>query len=215
MPAVQLENITVRFNAKTVLNQFSLRVQPGEKVTLTGRSGVGKSTVLRCILGFIVPDEGAVYIHDERLNKDTVWKLRRRIAYVAQEPLLGGGTVDAVLKRPFSYKANANLRANLSRIPELFDRLLLDQRLLAEDVNKLSGGEKQRVALLSALLLDRRIFLLDEVTSALDQESKDAVEDFFRSANELTVLSVSHGAERSCFTDHIIAFQEPSGENSQ
>ncbi len=204
MPAIQLDAVTVRFNDKTVLERFSMSVEPGQKVTLTGRSGAGKSTVLRCILGFVVPDEGVITVGGERLTGATVWKIRRRLAYVAQEPLLGSGTVNEILKRPFSYKANVHLRDNLSRLPELFDRFCLEKRLLDENVNRLSGGEKQRVAIISALLLDRSIFLLDEVTSALDPESRQIVVDYFCSNGAYTVVSVSHEAERSCFTDQII-----------
>jgi ABC-type multidrug transport system ATPase subunit len=204
MPAIQLDTVTVRFSNKTVFERFSMTVEPGEKVTLTGRSGAGKSTVLRCILGFVVPDEGVITITGERLTGATVWKLRRQLAYVAQEPLLGSGTVNEILKRPFSYKANAHLRNNLLRIPELFYRFCLEKRLLDEDVKKLSGGEKQRVAIINALLLDRKIFLLDEMTSALDRESKRVVVDYFCSNGAYTVVAVSHEAEESPFADQII-----------
>ncbi|MCX5770730.1 MAG: ATP-binding cassette domain-containing protein [Candidatus Hydrogenedentes bacterium] len=61
-PAVRLDRVTLRFGGKTVLRRLSFEVAPGQKITLTGRSGSGKTSILRCILGFTIPDEGAVYI---------------------------------------------------------------------------------------------------------------------------------------------------------
>ena len=183
---------------------FSLSLGPGEKVLLTGPSGCGKSTVLRCFLGFVVPDAGSVSIDDTEMTADTVWRLRQHVAYVAQEPDLGTGTAAQAIERPFHYRANAGLRRNLERIPELFERFHLGRELLHKDVGALSGGEKQRIALVSAILLDRRIFLLDEVTSALDRVSKQAVADYFRSREDATMLIVAHDPEVFSFVREVI-----------
>ena len=203
-PAIKIEDLTVRFDGRTILSHFQLDLAPGAKATLTGRSGSGKSTVLRCILGFAVPDEGSIHIRGERLTDESVWHLRTGLAYVAQEPDLGTGRVSEIIERPFEYRANAPLRDNLSRTPELFDRFLLSPGLLDSDIAKLSGGEKQRVAIISSILLGRSIFLLDEATSALDKIATRAMADFFRSSGDLTVLTVSHDPGKFGFPDHII-----------
>jgi len=201
-PAVRLDGITLRFGGKTILHQFSLEVAPGQKITLTGRSGSGKTSILRCILGFTVPDEGAVFIDGERLTEASVWSLRAKLAYVAQEPDLGPGTVMEILERPFQYRANRALRKNLDWTPQLFERFMLTRDLINQPVTELSGGEKQRVALISSILLGRRIFLLDEVTSALDRAAKEAVLEYFRPRDDLTVISVSHDTQS--FNDRVI-----------
>ena len=210
-PAVYLEKLTLRFGGKTVLSGFSLEVASGEKITLTGRSGAGKTSVLRCILGFTLPDEGAVYIEGERLTDVSVWSLRAKLAYVAQEPDLGAGTVKDILERPFHYRVNRLFRKNLERTPELLERFMLGPGVLNQPITELSGGEKQRVALISSILLDRRIFLLDEVTSALDSAAKGAVLDFFRPRDDLTVISVSHDTQS--FNDRIVDITA-AGESS-
>ncbi len=210
-PAIQIDNLAIRYDGKTLLSDFSLRLESGQKVTLSGRSGSGKSTVLRCILGFVIPDEGAIYINGERLTGSSVWTLRQQIAYVAQEPLLGSGSVREILERPFTYRANAKKRENLSRIPELFDRFTLPGDLIHKNIELLSGGEKQRVAIISAELLDRRIFLLDEASSALDRISKQAVNEFFCDRRDLSVLSVSHEPEQFFCTDRIFELSPGSG----
>jgi ABC-type bacteriocin/lantibiotic exporter with double-glycine peptidase domain len=194
-PAIALESATVRLGGRTVLDSFSFSLAPGEKVTLTGRSGAGKSTVLRTILGFVEPASGRVLIEGEPLDAASVWRLRRRLAYVAQESDLGEGTVREVIERPFSYNANQHLRSRIDDAGALFDEFLLPKSILDEEMTTLSGGEKQRVAVIIAALLDRRIFLLDEPSSALDAASRDAVAAYFRTRGELTVLAVAHDAD--------------------
>lgn len=202
--ALDIDNLTVRFGPRPVIQGFSLTLAPGEKATLTGPSGSGKSTILRCVLGFVVPERGVISIDGERLTVATVWPLRRKLAYVAQEPDLGEGRVQDILERPFSYRANTALRANLDQAPALFERFLLPAALTRDDIATLSGGEKQRVAIVSALLLERAIFLLDEAASALDAASKQAVADFFRAREDLTVLSVAHDTQGFALSKKII-----------
>lgn len=202
--ALEARELEVRFGGQTVLHGFSVSLGPGEKALLTGPSGCGKSTVLRCFLGFVVPNAGSVSIEGTVLTAETVWRLRQRVAYVGQEPDLGTGTAGQAIERPFHYRSNASLRRNLDRIPELFERFHLDRSLLHKDVGSLSGGEKQRIALVSAILLDRRIFLLDEITSALDKVSKRAIADYFQSREDATALIVAHDPEVFSFVRRVI-----------
>jgi ABC-type iron transport system FetAB ATPase subunit len=202
--ALEARDLEIRFGGQVVLRGFSLSLDAGEKALLTGPSGCGKSTVLRCFLGFAVPDAGSIYIDGTELTPDTVWRLRQYVAYVGQEPDLGTGTAAQAVERPFHYRANAHLHRNLERLPELFARFNLAHELLHKDVGALSGGEKQRIALVSAILLDRRIFLLDEITSALDKASKQSVADYFRSRDDATALIVAHDPEVFSFVRHII-----------
>lgn len=205
---IEIKDATVRFAGRTVLAGFSISLRPGAKALLTGPSGSGKSTVLRCLLGFVTPETGSVHIQGTPLTPETVWSLRRHLAYVGQEPDLGPGTVSQILERPFHYRANAALKDNVQRVPALFERFRLDLHLLEKEAGDLSGGEKQRVALIAALLLDRRIFLLDEVTSALDPASRDAVIDHFRSRDDLTALFVAHDSDIFSFVDQVVSVQQ-------
>ena len=203
-PALEAIDLAIRYGGQTVLHEFSLAVKAGEKVLLTGPSGCGKSTVLRCFLGFAVPDAGSIHVEGTPLTAETVWRLRHRLAYVAQEPDLGTGTAIGAIERPFHYRANASRRRNMQRLPELLERFGLPEDLLHKDVTALSGGEKQRVALVSAILLDRRIFLLDEITSALDKASKQVVSEYFRSHKDASVLIVAHDPEALAFADRVV-----------
>ncbi len=207
--AVEIDRVGVRYDGRWVLRGLSLQLARGEKVTLTGPSGAGKSTVLRCVLGLVVPQEGSVRVFGRPIDEHQVWEVRRQLAYVAQEPDLGPGTVREVLERPFLYRANVALRGNLERTGEFLERFCLPAALLGKETATLSGGEKQRIALISAILLDRPVVLLDEASSALDRESKRAVAGYFQEMRNLTVLSVSHDSEWQAFSERVIHLSRP------
>ncbi len=207
-PAIEVNGLEVTFDSQWVLKNFSLALVPGEKVTLTGPSGSGKSTVLKCLLGLVTPDAGSIKIHGQPLNSHNIWKIRQQLAYVAQEPDLGTGTVSDIIEKPFGYKANLHLRDNLNLLPEIMNKFNLPQSLLAKKISILSGGEKQRIALVTAILLDRSIVLLDEASAALDKENKQIVADYFRQTDNITVLSVSHDTEWLDFASRKIDIRE-------
>jgi ABC-type iron transport system FetAB ATPase subunit len=206
--AVQLNKLNVAFDGQPVLKDLSLSVHHGDKVTLTGPSGSGKSTVLRCILGLVMPDSGTITIFGEPVTRHNIWQKRRDIAYVAQEPDLGTGSVKEVIETPFFFRANAGLRDNLARLPEIMERFNLPHTLLEKQIMRLSGGEKQRIALVIAILLDRPIVLLDEASSALDTKNKQAVTEYFRQADSTTVLSVAHDTEWLEFATRVVDMKE-------
>ncbi len=188
---IEATELCVNFGLETVFEDVSFCIQSGQKVALEGRSGSGKSTLFKCLLGFITPRAGEIRFRGDPLTVQSVWPLRRQIAYLSQEPDLGMGTVRQALEHPFSYHANSAKRENLSRIEPLFERFFLSMAVLDKGLSDLSGGQKQRVALISAILLDRSVYLLDEATSALDALSRQAVKEFFVD-NSNTVLWISH-----------------------
>lgn len=193
-PVLHVDALTVRIDGRALFEGLSLSLAAGDRVTVTGRSGSGKSTLLRCVIGFRSPDAGSVHVKGERLSGRTIWRLRCSMAYVPQEPELGPGRVRAILEEPFGYRANQALRGNLERIPDLFERLFLPLVLLDRDMKDLSGGEKQRISIVSALLLQREILLLDEATSALDKSARLALAEYLTAQKNMAILSVAHDA---------------------
>jgi ABC-type iron transport system FetAB ATPase subunit len=211
--AVNLENLTVRFGTQTVLDRFFLSLAPGQAVTLSGPSGCGKSTVLRCLLGLQIPEAGHVRILDEEMTARSVWRLRRHLAYVPQEPDLGTGRVGELLQRPLAYRANASCRKQLERLPEWLEQVELPADIVSKSITDLSGGEKQRVALVGALLLDRPVLLLDEVTAALDAERRRCVADLIR-ASRTTRLIVTHDHALFDFANRHVTLAPSNGEDA-
>ncbi len=210
--ALSLQALSVRHADRWTLRDFSLRLAPGERVGLAGPSGCGKTTVLRCALGLTVPAEGEIRVHGEVMNRHTVWKLRRQLGYVAQEPDLGTGTVREVVERPFQFRANSGQRDRLSLLPAFMEQLGLSESILTQEIASLSGGEKQRIAILSVLLLARPILLLDEASSALDAASKQRVAEVMQALKEHTILSVSHDTEWLGFSDRVVTLSAKPGE---
>lgn len=199
-----MEGVSLAFSDKKVLSSFSLSVRPNERVCLRGASGCGKSTVLRCLLGLVIPAEGRILIGNDPLTPDTVWRLRSHMAWVPQEPDWGSMTVQEALDRPFSYRINRAQPVPPSRISDCLEKLDLSPGLLKQPTAELSGGEKQRLGLVSVLLLGRPILLLDEVTSALDAANRDRVRNLLAELHDTTILAVSHDADSETWAERII-----------
>ena len=205
--ALLAEDLSLAFDTGAVLESLSLEVSAGQTIILTGPSGCGKSTLLKCFLGLAVPESGSIAVAGQTLTPTTVWSLRRQIAYVMQEPDLGRGTVRQVVERPFHYHANTHLLSRLDKLNELMDLFELASELLAKNVSRLSGGEKQRIALIVAMMLDRPIWLLDEPTSALDAQSRKTLSNYLQSRTDLTALVVTHDSGSFTFADNIVHLQ--------
>jgi ABC-type multidrug transport system ATPase subunit len=190
--AISIEELELRQRDSTLFSHLTLALDPGEKVALTAPSGYGKSTLIRCLLGFVPIHQGRISIFGTELTPRSAWQLRLRMAYVDQEPDLGDGSVDAFLSRPFSYKKNQHLHFDSERVTAMMSQLHLPHSLRNKKTSSLSGGEKQRVSLIGALLLNRDILFVDEPTSALDQEAALAVVDLLNTMRNLTVVAIVH-----------------------
>ncbi len=204
---IEVRNLSVQFGRQPLFARMTFSVQPGQRVLIRGASGSGKSTLMNCLLGFVAPREGQIQVQGERLTPHSVWSIRRRLGYVAQEPDLGRGTVAEALEAPFRFSANRDIAAR-GRIESLFERFLLGTDLLTQDVHHLSGGQKQRVALIGVILLNRTIYLLDEPASALDEPCRQAVVDFFRES-DATLLWISHDTFQLCEPDQVVTVTPP------
>jgi len=189
---LEIRDLSLHFKSKHLFHNLFLSLEKGEKATITGKSGSGKTSLLKCILGFFRPDTGTITINGKVLTEQSVWRARQNIGFVPQEPDLGNLTVLEFLQHPFSFKANHTLNWDEFFLHQLMHSFHLEKDLLQKKASLLSGGEKQRIALLSSLLLKREIYLLDEVTSALDDETRMAVVEYLRQQDKLTFLFVSH-----------------------
>jgi putative ABC transport system ATP-binding protein len=192
---IRLENINVKFNDDYLIKDLSFTVEKGEKFLIYGQSGIGKTTIFRLLLGFEFPQTGKIYFEDKVLDVPTVWDIRQKVAYVSQNLDIGGGNVSRLIQRVFSYKSNAHITVSDERQKELLSFFRLKESILNEDFEKLSGGEKQRIAIIISVLLDRNIFLIDEPTSSLDIELKERVMKYFIENKTWTVLAISHDTD--------------------
>ncbi len=185
-----LENCGVSIGNKVILAPQTFSVNDGDFITISGRSGAGKSTLLQLFLGFMQPTTGRIFFRGQSMACIEVNRLREDIAVVFQEPVLMGDHVFDVIYEPFSYKLNHNIRPAKKVVDDWFEKFELNIGLETK-IAGISGGEKQRIALIRALLMQRSILILDEVTSALDDVHRALVFDII-SKSGMTVISVSH-----------------------
>lgn len=193
---IAFENVSVHdaASATTLLADVSFTIATGEKAVFYGKSGAGKSSVLMTLLGVHTPASGSVRFNETVVDEKTIACVRQSIAFIGQEPVLGANRVRDALLLPFAYKANSANVPHEAAITRALASVHLERSILAKEGSVVSGGEKQRLAIARALLLGKRVFVLDEVTSALDPESKRAIITLFHDA-AYTVLSVSHDNE--------------------
>ena len=191
---IRYENIGVSFENRKILSGFNLTVKKNQKILLRGKSGTGKTTLLKILLGFTKPSEGTIYFRNQVIDSKTCWKARKEIAYVVQNTDLGEGKVKSLLDEIFSYRANKE-KLDHENLRAFMRELELEDDILEKNFQELSGGEKQRIGILIALLLNRNIYLLDEVTSALDAKLKKKIADYFLAREDWTLLIVSHDRE--------------------
>lgn len=214
---LELEGVTVRHPGRTEpsLAAASLVVEEGETVALVGPSGVGKSTLLNVVMGFVAPDEGRVRVGGAELAALSAGLWRERIAWVPQRPHLFAGTIaeNVRLARPEADDSavTAALRdaGAYDFVAELPDGA---RTLLGEDGVGLSAGQRQRLALARAFLADRPVLLLDEPTASLDGETEAGiVEAVRRLAVGRTVLLVVHRPALLSVADRVVTL-EPAGD---
>jgi putative ABC transport system ATP-binding protein len=144
------------------------------------------------ILGFVEPDKGNVLYKGKELDKNTVWGLRENTAFVTQDNDITGGLVKDFISEVMGYKANKNIEISKDKIVELLEYFDLESKILEKDFQDLSGGEKQRISIIVSILLDKELYLLDEITSSLDNKMKKKVVDYFVDEMDKTQIIISH-----------------------
>jgi putative ABC transport system ATP-binding protein len=188
---IKYENVSIEFDGKRILDNFNLSIDEQEKVILYGKSGIGKSTIFKLLLGFIRPDSGKIYFEGKELNKDLVKEIRKKTSYISQNTDIGEGNINDFMEYVFNFKTNKD-KFDEKKFDELLEYFELSNDTKNKDIEKLSGGEKQRIAIIVSILLKRNIYLLDEITSSLDSKLKHKVIEYFINKDDWTVIVISH-----------------------
>ncbi|MET9102847.1 thiol reductant ABC exporter subunit CydD [Streptomyces antibioticus] len=208
------DGVTVRYPGRSAdaVSDVSFTVEPGETVALVGPSGVGKSTLLHTLLGFVRPTEGRVRAGGVDLAAADLEQWRSRIAWVPQRPHLYAGTIadNVRLARPDADERAVRRALADAGALEFVDALPAGLgTVLGEDGAGLSAGQRQRLALARAFLADRPVLLLDEPTAALDGETEaEVVEAVRRLAAGRTVLLVVHRPALLAVADRVVRLAE-------
>jgi putative ABC transport system ATP-binding protein len=191
-PLFTLDHVTVRRGGTLLLDEVTCHFPAGACTALTGPSGAGKTTLLRLLNRLEEPDGGQVRLHDAPLASLDVLALRRRVALVAQTPVLLTGQILDELRA-------GQPGLDRGQAARQLDQVSLPAAMLTRYTGGLSVGEAQRLCLARALAARPEVLLLDEPTSALDPASTRAVEQAARSfiAAGGSVILVSHDAAQT------------------
>lgn len=190
-----LTDLGVTADGKQIVGGISHTFYSDRFVCLFGKSGTGKSTVLKSLCG-LIPFTGTIALDDTDILRMHPAKLRRMVHYVPQFPVLPEETVKKNLLIPFTFKANRDLSATPEQLGEALQLVGLAPDYLDRTTEKLSGGEKQRVQLARALLLQPKFLLLDEPTASLDMVAAEQITELLGELKKrIGIIAVSHTRE--------------------
>jgi ATP-binding cassette subfamily B protein len=184
---LRFEHVSFAYGEEPILDDLTLTIAPGTSVAFVGGTGGGKSTIVKLLLRFYEPQRGTIRLDGVPLSGIALADLRRVIGYVAQDTFLADATVaeniaygreDASRAAVMAAAEAAEADDFIEKLPESYDTPVGERGM------KLSGGQRQRIALARAILKDPRILVLDEATSAVDNETEAAIQ---RSLDRLVV----------------------------
>lgn len=223
---LELKNIKKTFNTgtideKTLFNDFSFQMKPGEFVSVIGSNGSGKTTMLNIISGDTLPDDGSVFLDGEEITRQKNFRRAKKIARVFQNPAMGTCPSMTVFENlsVFDNKLKPyNLTMGLNKARKVYYQeqlkilgMGLEDRLNVK-AGALSGGQRQALALVMATLVKPDLLLLDEHTAALDPKSSDIVMELTdRVIREkgITALMITHNLKYALdYTSRFIMLHE-------
>ncbi len=197
MSKLSIRQLQLKRAGKTVLRDISLEVAEGELLVVIGRSGSGKSSLLRCINRLNDIEAGEIKLDGRAISDMPVTELRRKVGMLFQKSTAFEGSVAENIAYGAQLQGEPLTRA---AILDLMAQASLEESLFDEKASALSGGQEQRLALARALALSPSLLLLDEPTSALDPIATSRVEEALlqlREKTRLTMIWVSHSIEQA------------------
>jgi len=211
----EIEFKEVYFNydgQKPVFEGLNLRISAGEKVLITGQNGSGKSTLMKLILGLYHPRRGQIMIDGYNIKELSLASLRERISVVSQSVFLFNDTIwnNILYSRPDATESEVRRAVELSGAAEFIEKLEEGYNtIVGETGKKLSGGEKQKIAIARAILREADVLIFDEPTAHLDKESAAMIERLVRdNFRDKTCLIISHKKWDISGIDRIIELEE-------
>ncbi|VKQ03425.1 ABCtransporter ATP-binding protein cobalt transport [Streptococcus pneumoniae] len=217
---IDVKNLSFRYKESQEyydVKDITFHVKRGEWLSIVGHNGSGKSTTVRLIDGLLEAESGEIVIDGQRLTEENVWKIRRQIGMVFQNPdnqFVGATVEDDVA---FGLENQGLSRQEMKkRVEEALDLVgMLDFK--KREPARLSGGQKQRVAIAGVVALRPAILILDEATSMLDPEGRRELLETvkgIRKDYDMTVISITHDLEEVAMSDRVLVMKKGEIEST-
>lgn len=194
--AIEFKHVKKVYGEKVIIDDFNLKITPGEFLTVVGSSGCGKTTILKMINGLIIPDEGQVLVHDQCTQAVDLIELRRGIGYAIQGSVL---FPHMTVAQNIAYVPNLLNKNDKKRTYEALSKWMkivgLDEELIHRYPSELSGGQQQRVGIARALAASPDILLMDEPFGAVDEITRSTLQDEILRIHyqeNITIIFVTH-----------------------
>ena len=208
---IEIRNITFSYdyeNNNYALNNVSIDIERGSYTVIVGHNGSGKSTLAKLLIGLLEPKDGEIYIDNERLTDQTIYKIRNKIGVVFQNPdnqFIGATVEDDIA---FGLENHWFPQKEMRAIIEDYATKTGMIEFLDKEPSKLSGGQKQRVAIAGVLAMHPEIIVLDEATSMLDPKGKREIKELIKKMRNIvpniTIISITHDISEAVASDKVI-----------
>ena len=209
---IELRNINFSYNEEEkAINDLSFNIKEGSYTTIIGHNGSGKSTIAKLLIGLVEKDSGSIIIDGLEMNIDNLYKIRKKIGIVFQNPdnqFIGATVRDDIAFGLENYQIPSE---QMPSIIEDFAKKVKIDKYLDYEPTKLSGGQKQRVAIAGVLAMNPDIIIFDESTSMLDPTGKaeinDLIDEIHKTKN-VTIISITHDMEQASKSSHVIVMDK-------
>jgi ABC-type bacteriocin/lantibiotic exporter with double-glycine peptidase domain len=210
--SIELGHISFRYNENMpwVLDDLSLKIQPGQYVAIVGKTGCGKSTLVRLLMGFETPQKGAVFYDGKNINTLDLKSLRRKFGVVMQNGKLFQGDIfsNITISAPWLTLDQAWKAAELADIADdIRDMPMGMHTIISEGSGSISGGQKQRLMIARALAPNPKILIFDEATSALDNITQKQISEALDGL-KCTRIVIAHRLSTIRHCDRIIVLDK-------
>ena len=206
-----IKDVTFSYDDKIIFENLNLRIKSNSRVAFVGSSGSGKSTLIKLIVGFYKPKSGEIQIDDKNIHDFDMDSYRSQISYIHQNTILFNRSVyENIIYGKDIDRDKVNDLIRELKIDKIFDKLKdgIDTNVGVNGSN-LSGGQRQCIHLLRALLIDNKILIMDEPTSAIDYEHKKTIMEVIEKVSkEKTLILITHDPSNLDFMDNVYKIED-------